>query len=615
MTNERVADTFMDALDEPAALCTPELVIRCANQAFIALFGHGAVEDLPLRSLFPDVAGLSLEEGQSAEVELAPPNRPRVLRLTRREGSVALLVPTPSLRFSERRLQLEQALLEVGREVAGAVSEEQLVGVVAQGVKRLFPERFFCVRFIDAKTGLLTSLYAEGRLKPSPREVLVLRRSAVQKTRLKAQGLVGKVQLTDGLLPLMFEGASRGVSAPLVASGQLFGLINLEYPDGGPGDIEEDERLLVQLANQASVGVRNAKLIDELTFMQKYLEELLQTANALIVVTDRERLVKVFNQAFSALTGLRQDEVLGRDLLELVTEAERPRVLGVLSDSLRGERARFEAAVRAPGGREVRVALSTAGVLSPEGEVEGIVAIGQDLTAIRELERQVVQAEKLSSLGTLAASVAHEINNPMTAVAAYVESMIEQARTDRPLPKDLTDKLQKIRDNSQRILRFTHDLVSYARPAVDRPHEMSLHPTIDLAISFCGHVLDHHHVQVEKSYGSLPPILGVPAHLAQVFVNLITNACHAMEGGGVVTISTGMEDGRAVVRVDDTGSGITPEDLSQIFEPFFTTKPAGKGTGLGLSIVHGIVEKHGGRIEVQSAPGKGSRFCIRLPIQ
>jgi signal transduction histidine kinase len=289
-------------------------------------------------------------------------------------------------------------------------------------------------------------------------------------------------------------------------------------------------------------------------------------------------------------------------------------MLGALADSLRGGRVHFETVVRAPKGREVRVALATSAALNAQGEAEGVLAIGQDLTAVRDLERRVVQAEKLSSLGKLAASVAHEINNPMTAVAAYVDSLLDRAQAGLPPPADEVQKLRKVRENGERILRFTQDLVSYARPASEHPQEMEIHPVLDLAVSFCSHDLEQRGVQLIREFGDVPPLLGVPAHLVQVFVNLITNACHALDQGGKLKLSTGVEEGRVVIQVEDNGTGIPSENLASIFEPFFTTKPAGKGSGLGLSIVQGIVEKHGGRVEVLSTPGVGTVFSVRLPL-
>jgi signal transduction histidine kinase len=210
--------------------------------------------------------------------------------------------------------------------------------------------------------------------------------------------------------------------------------------------------------------------------------------------------------------------------------------------------------------------------------------------------------------------VVHEINNPMTAVAAYSESLLMNARM-RPdtHPSDL-EKLRKIQESSQRILRFTRDLVSYARPAKDKPEKVHLSAVMDQAVGYCEHVVTHAKVSVRREYSELPPISAVRANLAQVFVNLITNACHAMSPGGEVTLLTWREGQEAVAEVRDTGAGIDPKNLSRIFDPFFTTKEEGKGTGLGLSIVQSIVESHGGRITVASTPGRGTAFTLRLPL-
>jgi len=206
----------------------------------------------------------------------------------------------------------------------------------------------------------------------------------------------------------------------------------------------------------------------------------------------------------------------------------------------------------------------------------------------------------------------HEINNPMTAVATYADALIARSTTSTDAA-DL-EKYRKIRDNCERVLRFTRNLVSYSRPAQDKPVRVDVNPVIDMALGFCDHVLQKHGVVVEKDYGTLPKIAAVPGNMVQVFVNLLTNACHALPPGGSIRVSTRADGADVVVVVKDLGSGIAPADLERIFEPFFTTKPDGKGTGLGLSIVRGIVENHGGAIKVESALGKGSTFEIRLPI-
>jgi PAS domain S-box-containing protein len=614
---------FFETVDGPAALCDAQMRVLTANGAFEALCGSRDIAGQPLSGLMERVPDAPAE-GATSVVEVRTESGQSVtLTFSRRGATVAVLarqLPQDMLSAAGRALiehgRVEQRLLELGRQVALSMSEEELVATVARGVKNLLPGRTFCVRITDPRTCVLTSLYAEGRMRDGVRDTIVIKRSAAEKTHLSTAGLPSdRVKIVTTDRPLLFIGSVRGISAPLVASGQLFGVVDVEYPEGMSADLVSDERVLIQLANQVSVAVRNAKLIDELIFVRKYLEELLEHANALILVANRERKVVVFNKAMVQLTGLAKSDVLGQDLLEFVPESERLKVMRVMSSSLKGEAvSSFETLVQASSGKEIRVAFSTSSVLTQTGDVEGVIAIGQDLTRMKELEMRVVQAEKLTSLGQLAASVVHEINNPMTAVSTYAEALLMRAQAMPSAEAADVEKFRKIVDNSERVLRFTRDLVSYARPAHDKPTQVDLNATIEQAIGFCEHVLSKHQVKLVRDLASVPPFLAVKQNLVQVTVNLITNACHAMPKGGEVTVSTRAQAGVAVLKVTDCGLGIGPDVRARIFEPFFTTKPDGKGTGLGLSIVQGIVESHGGSIEVDSEVGRGTTFTIRLPM-
>jgi two-component system NtrC family sensor kinase len=619
---------FFETLESPAAVCDTQLRLLAANPPFEVLCGIREVSGQNLGALLKGVASAVPPDGASSDVEVSlTSGQSMTLTLSRRGATVAVLARNlaqaalgGSLAAAGRALmeqaRVEQALLTLGREVAVSTSEEELVAVVARGVKELFPGRTFCLRIADPRTGTLTSLYAEGQLRSGARDTLFVKRSAAHKTHLNVSALpVGRVQVVDGDLPLLFKDSVRGVGAPLVASGELFGALNVEYPEGITADVVADDRALTQLANHVAVGVRNAKLIDELTFVRKYLEELLEHANALIVVANRDRRVVVFNHQLSRLTGYEKPEVLGQDLLNFVPETERMRVMRVIAQSLKGEQvSNFETRVSNKDGNEVRVSFATSAVLAPDGDIEGVIAIGQDLTAVKEMERRVIHAEKLASLGQLAASVVHEINNPMTAIATYVDAMLArwvgQPTTD---PSD-EEKLKKVMENAKRIQRFTTDLVSYARPAKDKPEPTDVHKALDLAVTFCDHVLTQHRVAVERAYGQVPEFPAVKANLVQVFVNLITNACHAMKPGGKVLLQTTVEEAEAVVRIVDNGTGIDAKTREHIFEPFFTTKADGRGTGLGLSIVQQLVETHGGHISVDSRVDVGTTFVIRLPL-
>ena len=617
---------FFDMVDAPAALCDLRLTIVTSNGPFEVLCGAKELAGRSLHDFMETDALMVPEDGRGVEVEVACKTGQQVtLSITRRGQTVALVARRlspmlDSLAAAGRALleqaRVETALLEIGRSVAGATSEEELVATVARGVKGLFPGRAFCVRIVDPRTCHLTSLYAEGRMRDGQRDLFHLRRSMVEKTHLETRGLpADRVLVTTGELPLLFQGSVRGIAAPLEASGQLFGAVNIEYPAGLTADVMSDERILIQLANQVAVAVRNAKLIDELTFMRKYLEELLENANALILVVNREGRVVVFNHAMVKLTGRSKASVLGTEVQQLMPDAERLKLLRVFGAAMKGQPVTgVESVLLGEGEREMRVAFSTSAVLSQSGEVEGVMAIGQDLTRMRELERRVIQAEKLASLGQLAASVVHEINNPMTAVSTYADALWRRGQASPTADPADVDKYKRIVDNSERVLRFTRDLVNYARPAKDKPEDIDLNAVIEKALGFCDHVLRKHGVTLETRLGEVPGFMAVRQNLVQVFVNLITNACHATPAGGKVTVSSSNENGMAVVTVSDTGSGIAAETQARIFEPFFTTKPDGKGTGLGLSIVQGIIENHGGVISVASEVGQGTIFTIRMPM-
>lgn len=616
-------ETLFLALDEPVALCDGALRLVAANPAFGRFCEERGATVEQLAAALSETP--PPEEGSSRVVEVALSRGGVVLSLTRRGDVVAVRgqggPPSNnghSLEWATNALVVqaltEEVLLDLSRRVAEAGGEEELVASVARGVKELFPGRAFCIRIVDARTGGLTSLYAEGRLKEGAHEPLVLKHTAVEKTSLSPSALPPGRVVVAREVPLLFAGCVHGVSAPLVSNGQLFGAINMEYPEGLEADVVHDERVLFQLANQVSVAVRNAKLIDELTFVRKYLEELLEKANALILVANRDKQVVVFNRALSALTGFRKEEVLGRDLFSFIPEDEHLRLAPVFAAALRGESvSNFETRLLTRDG-EVRVAFATSSALTPQGEVEGVIAIGQDVTVLKELEKRIIHAEKLAGIGQLAASVAHEINNPMTAVATYADVLLQRGRmTPGANPADL-EKLQKILDASHRILKFTRDLVSYARPAKDKPERVLLNAVVEQAVGYCEHVVSQAKVTIHRDFEELPPLSAVRANLVQVFVNLITNACQAMQPGGAVYLSTRREGQEAVARVRDTGSGIEPKHLPRIFDPFFTTKSEGKGTGLGLSIVQGIVEAHGGHMGVESTLGEGTTFTIRLPL-
>jgi two-component system, NtrC family, sensor kinase len=235
----------------------------------------------------------------------------------------------------------------------------------------------------------------------------------------------------------------------------------------------------------------------------------------------------------------------------------------------------------------------------------------------RELKGQIIQSEKLASLGQIAAGVVHELNNPLTSIVGYSDYLRAKAERDQSDPNDV-ERLRRIGEAAARILRFSRDLMAYARPSIEPPSPVAVHAVVEQALVFCEHLFTQNGVLVHREFAAeVRPVLGVRDQLTQVFVNLFTNACHAMESrGGTLRVMTEIDRARHSVKimVADTGDGIESETLKHIFDPFFTTKTEGRGTGLGLSIVRNIVLLHGGAIAVESAPRHGTTFFLELPI-
>jgi len=260
-------------------------------------------------------------------------------------------------------------------------------------------------------------------------------------------------------------------------------------------------------------------------------------------------------------------------------------------------------------------------------------ALGRGLTHSRQLglvsgaqrdarvfEERMIHADKLATFGQIAAGVVHELNNPLTSIVAYSDYLIRKVVAGGPTSTgdaEDVERLRRISESANRMLRFTRDLVHYARPSGSVAGPVVLHGVIDQAVAFCEHVLAASSMRVEKRYGAdVMAVRGVGEQLVQVFVNLLTNASQAAAAEGavvVVTTSLDVAERRVTIQVEDNGSGIKPEHAGEVFAPFFTTKGDHHGTGLGLSIVKSIVESHEGDIRVVCEPGHGACFVVDLP--
>ncbi|AKJ03825.1 phospho-acceptor domain-containing protein [Archangium gephyra] len=234
---------------------------------------------------------------------------------------------------------------------------------------------------------------------------------------------------------------------------------------------------------------------------------------------------------------------------------------------------------------------------------------------LQQLHQRALEQERLSSLGLMAASVAHEINNPMSYVTSNVDSLLQDMRDEpnlsAPLKEYVDDVLPATLDGIKRVNSIVSDLRRFSRGGYEGYSSYDFNAEVRTALRIARIQLGH--VRVEQALEEVGQVVGRPRQIVQVLVNLLVNAGQATPSGGVVRLAIRNEGALVRVEVRDTGSGMSEETKRHLFEPFFTTKPVGLGTGLGLSVVHGIIKAHGGRIEVESELGKGTCFTIDLP--
>jgi two-component system, NtrC family, sensor kinase len=256
-------------------------------------------------------------------------------------------------------------------------------------------------------------------------------------------------------------------------------------------------------------------------------------------------------------------------------------------------------------------------VLSDATGARRMIGSMADITETKALEQRVVLAERMASMGTLAAGVAHEINNPLAYVKGNIEHVLDELRGRSDIDSDLLSALEEAREGAERVRRIVHELRVFSRPSHAGVGPADLDRVVESALTIAGNEI-RRVGRLEKIFRGPPLVAANEARLGQVVLNLIVNAVQSMQASGarenVLRIETGVaDDGRAFVAVSDTGAGIPAESLGRIFDPFFTTKPVGEGTGLGLSIAHAIVTGLGGEIAVDSAPDAGSTFRVLLP--
>jgi PAS domain S-box-containing protein len=353
-------------------------------------------------------------------------------------------------------------------------------------------------------------------------------------------------------------------------------------------------------------------------------EALLESATEGIILIDAAGRITLVNQAAERMFGYPRAELLGQTLEILLPERIRPGHVGHRTGYFAGPRVRpmgigLDLSGRRKDGAEFPVEIS----LSYVETAEGILAMAfvTDITErkraeaeLRQQRETLYQSEKMAALGTLSAGIAHEMNNPLGIMTTRIEVMLLEAEGQH-LPPQVIEDLRVLHRAGQRVARIAASLRSFARQSPGERGAVDLNAIVEETLLLMQKPLAADNIRIFTTLaGGLPPVHGDANALHQVLMNLVTNAREAMAGGGEVHVETRPmpeRPGWVQLTVVDTGPGIPADTMSRIFDPFFTTKPT--GTGLGLSVTYGIVQDHGGRLEVQSPPGEGTTFTLSFP--
>ena len=371
-----------------------------------------------------------------------------------------------------------------------------------------------------------------------------------------------------------------------------------------------------------SVDITQRKRLEEkLKASNEFLKGIIESSPYGIIATDMKGNILIFNRAAEELLGYRAEEVIGKmHISELYPPGMAKEVMKKLRSEDYGGKGRFSGELKVLNryGEEIPIHLSAALVYRDGKEVASL-GIFTDLRPRLEMEKrlqetqlQLLQSEKLRSLGEMAAGVAHEINNPLGGILLYASLLLEELSPEDQKRKDV----ERIVSEATRCKEIVKSLLEFARQSSPDKELVNVNSAINEGLLFLENQATFHNIRIVKELDpGLPPVYGNVGQLKQVFMNIMLNAVDAMHGEGTLTIRTSLsQDAREVIiSFTDTGVGIPKEILPRIFDPFFTTKEVGKGTGLGLSVSYGIVKEHGGRIEVESEVGKGSTFRVILP--
>ena len=402
---------------------------------------------------------------------------------------------------------------------------------------------------------------------------------------------------------------------PFQVKDRTLGYLGLGKTRNGDLLSSEDVDLLRTIASSVSIALENAGLYESLEQralqyqnLKDFSENIVESINAGVVATSLTQEIEAWNTSMETLYGIDRSRALGKRLGQVF----QPDLLSQLPPAADSGPAfsLYKFHLQNASGQQLIVNISATPLLGKDGRVLGRLLIFTDLTERVSLEDQLVQAEKLSSIGLLSAGVAHEVNTPLAVITAQAQMLMRQM----PPGDERRATLEKITKASFRASEIVNNLLKFSRLSGSEYAELDLNRLVRETLSLLDPMLRTSRVGLNLQLAKdLPPVYGNYGKLQQVLMNLIMNARDAMPRGGELTLASEAENSHVRLEVADNGVGIAPDHIKKIFDPFFTTKSTSRGTGLGLAVTYGIIREHSGEIRVESTLGRGTTFRLELP--
>ena len=523
--------------------------------------------------------------------------------------------------FYGERYDLRRGLLDFGRTLSATTSLDPLLDALVRRLREVLGVERVAIFVEDARgaggysVARSAGLSSEVMVPPDFREMI--------RVRSAATGIVRADDLDLAPEASGFVRRALHYYVPCVVRDRMVAVIGLGRSTGGALLSSEDLEILRTISGYVAVAIENSLLYQEqreraaeLETLKEFNESIVESINVGLMAVDARGRVTGCNSSLEQMLGVGRDEAVGSAVEELFAEdfAETlEQMLGGAGWELSELRNIYKLHTATRTGRPLILNVALAPLRRAEsGEATGALVVLEDVTSRVRLEEQLQQREKLSSIGLLAAGVAHEINTPLTGVSSYTQMLLGMFADHDPKHK----LLEKIHRQTDRATGIVNNLLNFSRTGgVTEFEDVDLNHVLEDTLQLLEPQMRHSRIEVARDFdAALPRAYGNAGKLQQVFTNLLLNARDAMPDGGHVKLSTrAAEDGSVSVLVADDGIGIAPENVARIYDPFFTTKGVGRGTGLGLAITYGIVQEHSGHITVESAPGRGTAFRITLP--